>query len=112
MTLPNAERVGELQQSAQQLAKQALDTAELGLRLVRAQLEQATGQQSPQVAAFQRNLQDNALAAETKAKELFTLATRFMNDLNDKWQPGQAAAAAPAEAAEEAPPTRTKVDIG
>jgi hypothetical protein len=103
-------RVEELRQSAQELARQALDTAELGLRLVRSQIETAAGQQPPHVAAFQRGLQDSALTAETKAKELFTLATQFMNQLNDKWQPGSAPTdAGPAPEAPKA--ERVKIDI-
>ncbi|MEB3330738.1 MAG: hypothetical protein VKQ33_16050 [Candidatus Sericytochromatia bacterium] len=100
-------RVEELRQSAQELARQALDTAELGLRLVRSQLETAAVQQPPHVAAFQRGLQDSALTAETKAKELFTLATQFMNQLNDKWQPGTPAP----ETSEPPKAERVKIDI-
>ncbi|MEB3284246.1 MAG: hypothetical protein VKN33_03050 [Candidatus Sericytochromatia bacterium] len=88
MVLPHTERVEELRQSAEQLAKQALDTAELGLRLVREQFNVSAIPQPPQVTEIHRNIQDSALAAETKAKELFTLATQFLNELNDKWQPG------------------------
>lgn len=90
MTTQNNEKVEELRQSAQQLAKQALETAELGIRLVRGQLETAAQNQPPQVAEVQRTMQNQALNAETKAKELFTLATNFMSELNDKWQPGGA----------------------
>ncbi|MEB3224044.1 MAG: hypothetical protein VKS61_18380 [Candidatus Sericytochromatia bacterium] len=103
-------RVEELRQSAEQLARQALDTAELGLRLVRSQIETAAAQQPPQVAAFQRGIQDSALTAESKAKELFTLATQFMNQLNDKWQPGTSGPSAGAPA-EQAKPERVKIDI-
>ena len=102
-------RVEELRQSAEQLARQALETAELGIRLVRNQIETAAGQQPPQVADLQRNLQDTALTAETKAKELFTLATRFMNELNDKWQPGSQGPEA--KAPEASKPERVHIDI-
>lgn len=108
MTTPNNEKVEELRQSAQQLAKQALETAELGIRLVRTQLETAAQHQPPQVAEVQRTMQDQALNAETKAKELFTLATNFMSELNDKWQPG-GAAGSQAPAAEK--PKAEKIDI-
>lgn len=109
MPLPHTERVEELRQSAEKLAKQALDTAELGLRVVREQLNVTALPQPPHVAEFQRNVQASALTAETKAKELFTLATQFLNELNDKWQPGSASAGA--KAASETPPQRVRVDI-
>lgn len=107
MTTQNHEKVEELRQSAQQLAKQALETAEMGIRLVRTQLETAATNQPPQVAEVQRTMQNTAQNAEAKAKELFTLATNFMAELNDKWQP---AATAEAPAADEKPKAE-KIDI-
>jgi hypothetical protein len=109
MPLPHPERVEELRQSAERLAKQALDTAELGLRVVREQLNVTAIPQPPHVAELQRNIQDSALMAESKAKELFTLATQFLNELNDKWQPGSSEGAPPKAA--EAPPQRVRVDL-
>lgn len=80
----NPEKVEELRRNAEQLAKQALETAELGIRLVRNQFE-TTVASNPQV---QSQIHHTALNVETKAKEMFTLATHFMQELNDKWQPG------------------------
>lgn len=109
MPVPPPERLEELRQSAERLAKQALDTAELGLRVVRDQLNVSALPQPPHVAEFQRNIQTSALTAETKAKELFTLATQFLNELNDKWQPGDISGktAAPSEP----PPQRVRVEV-
>ena len=102
-------KVEELRQSAQDLAKQALETAELGLRLVRGQFETVVrpGQTGPSAEAA-KNFQDVALNAETKAKEMFTLATHFMNELNDKWQPGKPAEA---PAAEKPKPEKINIDV-
>ena len=108
MTTQNNEKVEELRQSAQQLAKQALETAELGIRLVRTQLETAGVNPPPQVAEVQRTMQDQAMNAEAKAKELFTLATNFMSELNDKWQPAAPTAGQPAAAEK---PKAEKIDI-
>ena len=80
----NPEKVEELRRNAEQLAKQALETAELGIRLVRNQFESSVAN-NPQV---QSQIHHTAMNVETKAKEMFTLATHFMQELNDKWQPG------------------------
>jgi hypothetical protein len=112
------QKVEELRLSAQQLAKQALETAELGLRLARTQFETvvrpgasgAAGAASASAADISRNLQDVTLNAETKAKEMFTLATNFMAELNDKWQPGTARPATDA-AAEKARPEKINIDV-
>lgn len=82
----NPEKVEELRRSAEQLAKQALETAELGIRMVRNQFESTVGN-NPQAADVQATVQNTAFNVETKAKEVFTLATNFMTELNDKWQP-------------------------
>jgi hypothetical protein len=82
----NPEKIQELQASAKQLAQQALETAELGIRLVRNQFEGAVTN-APEAAEVQKTLQNTAFTVENKAKEMFTLATHFMQELNDKWQP-------------------------
>lgn len=99
--MSNPEKVEELRSSANQLAKQALETAELGLRLVRGQLETVT--QNNNLSDVQKNLQANAFNVEAQAKEMFTLATRFMTELNDKWQPHTPPAAGTTGTAEEKP---------
>ena len=96
----NPEKVEELRRSAEQLAKQALETAELGIRMVRNQFEAGVGS-TPQAADVQATVQNTAFNVETKAKEVFTLATNFMTELNEKWQP--AAPAAGSEPAAERP---------
>ena len=83
--MSNPEKVEELKSSANLLAKQALETAELGLRLVRGQLETVTANQN--LSDVQKTLETTAFSVEAQAKEMFSLATRFMNELNDKWQP-------------------------
>lgn len=103
----NPEKMSELQASAKELAKQALETAELGLRVVRTQFEGAVSGQDAQSAELQKTLQNTAFTVENKAKEMFTLATNFMNELNDKWQPNTPAAGQPA--AEK--PKAEKIDI-
>lgn len=108
MTTENNHNVDELRSSAQLLAKQALETAELGIRLVRSQFENAAQNQPPQVAEIQRTMQDNALNAESKAKELFSIATNFMSELNEKWQP---AAAPAADKPADEKPKAEKIDI-
>jgi hypothetical protein len=110
MTTENNEKINELRDSAQLLAKQALETAELGIRLVRTQFESASQNQPPQVAEIQRTIQDNALNAETKAKELFSIATSFMSELNNKWQPAAAGSATGEKPAAEKPKAE-KIDI-
>lgn len=107
------QKVEELRDSAQLLAKQALETAELGLRLVRSQFETvvrpaATGA-GPAADQIQKNMQDVTLNVETKAKEMFTLATNFMSELNDKWQPGTKPAEQPA--AEKPRPEKINIDV-
>ncbi len=83
------QKVEELRDSAEKLAKQALETAEMGVRLVRTELEGFMRAPSFQPGDVQKNIQDVTLQAETKAKDVFSLATQFMLELNDKWQPGQ-----------------------
>jgi hypothetical protein len=90
----NPEKVEELRASANQLAKQALETAELGLRLVRGQLE-TVSHANPNLSDVQKTVQNTAFTVEAQAKEMFSLATRFMTELNDKWQPGTAPSAQP-----------------
>ena len=111
MTTENTEKIDELRQSAQQLAKQALETAELGIRLVRTQIETASTNQPPQVAEVQRTMQNTALNAESKAKELFTLATNFMSELNDKWQPAAGATATATPPAEKPKAEKINIDL-
>lgn len=108
-TDPN--KVEELRQSAQDLAKQALETAELGMRLARGQFENIVrpGATAAGSSDLHRNLQDVTLNAETKAKEMFTLATNFMQELNDKWQPGKPGASEPA--AEKPRPEKINIDV-
>jgi hypothetical protein len=112
------QKVEELRLSAQQLAKQALETAEIGLRLARAQFETvvrpaaagvAGAAASASAADLSRNLQDVTLNAETKAKEMFTLATNFMAELNDKWQPGTARHGG--DAADKPRPEKINIDV-
>ena len=102
----NPEKIEELRDSANQLAKQALETAELGLRLVRNQLETVT--KDANVGDVQKTVQNLGMNVETQAKEMFTLATRFMTELNDKWQPGTPAAG---QSAEESKPKAEKINI-
>lgn len=83
--MSNPEKVEELRSSANLLAKQALETAEMGLRLVRGQLE--TVSQNNNLNDVQKTLETTAFTVEAQAKEMFSLATRFMSELNDKWQP-------------------------
>jgi hypothetical protein len=107
------QKVEELRDSAQVLAQQALETAELGLRLVRSQFETvvrpAASGAAPAAAEIQKNMQDVTLNVEAKAKEMFTLATNFMNELNDKWQPGTKPAEQPA--AEKPRPEKINIDV-
>lgn len=105
----NPEKVEELRRNAEQLAKQALETAELGIRLVRNQFE-TTVSNSPQV---QSQIHDTAMNVETKAKEMFTLATHFMQELNDKWQPGTGAQGGPSgpQSSGSAAPKAEKINI-
>lgn len=86
-----------LKHSVNQLAQQALETSELGLRLLRNQLEgfAATAPAAPGMAEAQAKAQEATAQAEAKAKELFSLATGFLNQLNDRWQPAAPAASAP-----------------
>lgn len=88
--MSNPEKVEELRSSANLLAKQALETAEMGLRLVRGQLEHVT--QNNNLSDVQKTLETTAFSVEGQAKEMFSLATRFMSELNDKWQPHTPAA--------------------
>ncbi|MDB5099493.1 MAG: hypothetical protein JWM80_3914 [Cyanobacteria bacterium RYN_339] len=107
------QKVEELRDSAQQLAKQALETAELGLRLVRTQFETVVRPTAAGSAAgaadIQKNMQDVTLNVEAKAKEMFTLAANFMNELNDKWQPGTKGPEQPA--AEKPRPEKINIDV-
>lgn len=103
----NPEKVEELRRNAEQLAKQALETAELGIRLVRNQFE-STVANNPQV---QNQLNHTALNVETKAKEMFTLATHFMQELNDKWQPGTAGSQGGAQSSGSSAPKAEKINI-
>ena len=105
--MSNPEKVEELRTSANQLAKQALETAELGLRLVRNQLETVT-HQNPNLSDVQKTVQNTVFSAEAQAKEMFSLATRFMSELNDKWQPGTPDAAT---GASEEKPKAEKINI-
>lgn len=100
----NPEKVEELKRSAEQLAKQALETAELGLRMARNQFESTIGQGGN--ADVHQTLENTAFTVENKAKEMFTLATHFMQELNDKWQPRQ-----PHAASEESRPKAEKINI-
>jgi hypothetical protein len=106
----NTEKVEELRLSAEQLAKQALETAELGLRAVREQFESAGIPTDINLPGgdVRENLQQTAFAVENKAKEMFTLATHFMQELNNKWQPQSPASTEP-EA--ESRPKAAKIDI-
>lgn len=91
-----------LKQSVTQLAQQAMETSEVGLRMLRTQLEsfaQATPA-GPGVADAQAKAQEATAQAEAKAKELFSIATSFLTQLNDRWQPA-APGAKPAEAAKQ-----------
>jgi hypothetical protein len=54
-------------------------------------------------------MQDVTLNVETKAKEMFTLATNFMTELNEKWQPGTKPADQPA--AEKPRPEKINIDV-
>ena len=67
----------------------------------------ATGA-GPVADQVQKNMQDVTLNVETKAKEMFTLATNFMQELNDKWQPG---ARSEAPAAEKPRPEKINIDV-
>jgi hypothetical protein len=99
----NPEKVEELRKSAELLAKQALETAELGIKLVRNQLDaNVTG--NPQV-------QNATINMETKAKEMFTLATHFMQELNDKWQPSTDAGQTGSQPGGNAAPKAEKINI-
>jgi hypothetical protein len=80
------QKIEELRGHANQLAKQALETAEIGLRLVRNQLE-TVSHANPNLSDVQKTVQNTAFNVEAQAKEMFSLATRFMSELNDKWQP-------------------------
>lgn len=104
----NPEKVQELRDSAETLAKQALETAELGVRLVRDQVESALSGRVSVSSDLSSTFQSTVFGAETKAKEIFTLATSFLNDLNEKWQP---ATHAPAAKSEPAAPKPEKIDI-
>ena len=89
----NTDKLDELKDSAQQLAKHALETAELGIRVVRQQFETNIQPGAiPVPPHVQESFQATAFNVESKAKELFTLATQFMHDVNSKWQPAQPAA--------------------
>ena len=102
----NPEKIDELRDSTNQLAKQALETAELGLRLVRSQLETVT--KDANMTDVQKTVQNLGFNVETQAKEMFTLATRFMTELNDKWQPHGPEAT---PSAEESKPKAEKINI-
>lgn len=106
--MTDPQKVDELRESAQLLAKQALETAELGIRLVRTQFENVAGNAPSGAADVQRTLQNTTLNVETKAKEMFTLATHFMQELNDKWQP---TTAQPGSTATEEKPRPEKINI-
>ncbi|HEY9723080.1 MAG TPA: hypothetical protein V6D47_13810 [Oscillatoriaceae cyanobacterium] len=99
----NPEKVDELKRSAEQLAKQALETAELGIRLARNQFESSVGHGG--ASDVQQTLENTAFTVEAKAKEMFTLATHFMQELNDKWQPRQG------QTTEESRPKAEKINI-
>lgn len=105
----NPEKVQELRESAETLAKQALETAELGVRLVRDQVESALAGRVSVPSDLSSTFQSTVFGAETKAKEIFTLATSFLNDLNDKWQPATHAPSEPAAAA--AKPEKIDIDL-
>jgi hypothetical protein len=107
--MSNPEKVEELRASANQLAKQALETAELGLRLVRGQLETVTV--NTNLSDVQKNLQNNAFNVEAQAKEMFTLATRFMSELNDKWQPSTPAAGSTSTTEEKPKAEKINIDL-
>lgn len=104
----NPEKVEELRASANQLAKQALETAELGLRMVRNQLETVT-HANPNLSDVQKTVQNTAFNVEAQAKEMFSLATRFMTELNDKWQPHTPEAGS--QGASEEKPKAEKINI-
>src|SRR3712207_277394 len=99
--MSNPEKVEELRSSANLLAKQALETAELGLRLVRGQLETVTSNNN--LSDVQKTLETTAFQAEAQAKEMFSLATRFMTELNEKWQPHTPAAGGSTASTDEKP---------
>ena len=99
----NPEKIDELRDSANQLAKQALETAELGLRLVREQFDSTMANQD-----VQDRVQNATFNVEAKAKEMFTLATNFMTEINSKWQPQPPA---PGDSPAASQPKAEKIDI-
>jgi hypothetical protein len=88
LILMNTEKMDELRNSAETLAKQAAETAELGLKLVKEQFE-SFASQTPDgpLNNIHNNMQNTAVNMEVKAKEMFTMATNFLTEINEKWQP-------------------------